>query len=92
MCICVFSDYSQPAHTMDLGFRTSNTGIPKAKKFRALNNNQVVEKWCLGLDISKGTPCALCTDVALDPLSHQAATCWHGGDVVVRHNKLHMSF
>ena len=31
---------------LDLGFRISNTGIPKAKKFRALNNNQLVVKWC----------------------------------------------
>ena len=27
---------------LDLGFRISNTGIPKAKKFRALNNNKLV--------------------------------------------------
>ena len=85
-------DYGQPAHTVDLGFRTSNTDIPKAKKFRALNNNQLVEKWCLGLDTSRGTSCALCPDVALDPFGHHAATCRHGGDVVVRHNKLHMCF
>ena len=71
-------------------FRISNTGIPKAKKFRALNNNQLVVKWCLGLqlDTSRGTSCALCPDVALDPLDHHAATCWHGGDIVVCHHKL----
>ena len=75
---------------LDLGFRISSTGIPKAKKFRALNNNQLVVKWCLGLqlDTSRGTSCALSPDVALDPLDHHAATCWHGGDIVVRHHKL----
>ena len=30
--------------------------------------------------------------MALDPLDHHAATCRHGGDVVVRHNKLHDVF
>ena len=79
---------------LDLGFRISNTGIPKTKKFRALNNNQLVVKWCLGLqlDTSRGTSCALCPDVALDPLDHHAATCRHGGDVVVHHHKLHDVF
>ena len=75
---------------LDLGFRISNTRIPKAKKFRALNNNQLVVKWCFGLqsDTSRGTSCALCPDVALDPLDHHAATCRHRGDIVVRHHKL----
>ena len=76
---------------LDLGFRISNTGIPKAKKFQALNNNQlVVIKWCLGLqlDTSRGTSCALCPYVALNPLDHHAGTCRHGGDIVVRHHKL----
>ena len=75
---------------LDLGFRISNTGISKAKKFQALNNNQLVVKWCLGLqlDTSRGTSCALCPDVALDPLNHHAATCRHGGDIVIRHHKL----
>ena len=75
---------------LDLGFRISNTGISKAKKFQALSNNQLVVKWCLGLqlDTSRGTSCALCPDVALDPLDHHAATCRHGGDIVVRHHKL----
>ena len=79
---------------LDLGFRLSNTGISKAKKFQALNNNQLVVKWCLGLqlDTSRGTSCALCPDVALDPLDHHAATCRHGGDIVVRHHKLHDVF
>ena len=75
---------------LDMGFRISNTHIPKAKKFRALNNNQLVVKWCLGLqlDTSRGTSCALSPDMALDPLDHHAATCRHGGDIVVRHHKL----
>ena len=71
-------------------FRINNTGIPKAKKFRALNNNQLVVKWCLGLqlDTSRGTSCDLSPDVALDPLDHHAASCRHEVDVVVRHHKL----
>ena len=75
---------------LDLGFRISNTGIPKSKKFQSLNNNQLVVKWCLGLqlDTSRGTLCALCPDVVLDTLDHHAATCRHGVDVVVRHHKL----
>ena len=83
-------DYGQSAHTVGLGFRISNTGISKAKKFQALNNYQLVVKWCLGLqlDTSRGTSCALCPDVALDPLDHHAATCRHGGDIVVGHHKL----
>ena len=32
--------------------------------------------------------CPFCPEVALDPLGHHAATCRHGGDVVVRHNHL----
>ena len=74
---------------LDLGIRISNTRIPKAKKFRALNNNQLVVKWCFGLqsDTYRGTSCALCPDVALDPLDHHV-TCRHGGDIVVCHHKL----
>ena len=70
---------------LDLGFRISNTGIPKAKKFRALNNNQLVVKWCLGLqlDTSRGTSCALCPDVALNPLNHHAANLPVGMEVTL---------
>ena len=32
--------------------------------------------------------CALCPDSALDPLGHHAATCKHGSDAVLWHNKL----
>ena len=46
---------------------------------------QIAVKWWLGLDTSRGS---LCPDVALDPLGHHAATCWCGGDVVIRHNRL----
>ena len=38
--------------------------------------------------LATDTSCALCPDVALDPLDHHAATCRHGVDVVVCHNKL----
>ncbi|KAL5509138.1 hypothetical protein EMCRGX_G004448 [Ephydatia muelleri] len=49
---------------------------------------QVALRWWLGLYTSGGSPCPLCPDTALDPLSHHAATCRHGGDVVARHNRL----
>ncbi|KAL5464048.1 hypothetical protein EMCRGX_G033005 [Ephydatia muelleri] len=49
---------------------------------------QIAVKWWLGLDTSRGSSCALCPDVALDPLGHHAATCRRGGDVVIRHNRL----
>eukprot|EP00731_Ephydatia_muelleri_P003184 Em0001g3184a len=52
------------------------------------NELQIAVKWWLGLDISRGSSCALCPDVALDPLGHHAATCRRGGDVVIRHNRL----
>ena len=45
-------------------------------------------KWWLGLDTSRGSSCALCPNVALDPLGHHATTCWHGGDIVTCHNRL----
>ena len=51
------------------------------------NELQIVVKWWLGLDTSRGSSCALCSDVALDPLGHHAATCRCGGDVVIRHNR-----
>ena len=47
------------------------------------NELQIAVKWWLGLDTSRGSSCALCPDVALDPLAHHAATCWRGGDVVI---------
>ena len=49
---------------------------------------QIAVKWWLGLNTSRGSSCALCPDVALDPLGHHAATCQHGGDVVTHHNRL----
>ena len=48
----------------------------------------VAIRWWLGVDISRGLSCPLCTDIALDPLGHHAATCRRGGDVVLRHNHL----
>ena len=48
----------------------------------------VANRWWLGVDISRGLSCPLCTDIALDPLGHHAATCRRGGDVVLRHNHL----
>ena len=48
----------------------------------------VAIQWWLGFDISGGLPCPLCSDIALDPLGHHAATCRRGGDVVLCHNHL----
>ena len=31
---------------------------------------------------------SMCAHSALDPLGHHAVTCRHGGDVVIRHNRL----
>ena len=45
-------------------------------------------KWWLGVETAHGSNCALCPDSALDPHGHHAATCKHGGDAVLRHNKL----
>ena len=42
-------------------------------------------QWWLGVDTSGGLPCPLCSDIALDPLGHHAATCRRGGDVVLHH-------
>ena len=50
---------------------------------------QLAIKWWLGLDLSYGSCCPLCPEIALDPLGHHAVTCKRGGDVVSRHNKLH---
>eukprot|EP00731_Ephydatia_muelleri_P020871 Em0013g598a len=49
---------------------------------------QVAIKWWLGLDLSYGSCCPLCPEIALDPLGQHAVTCKRGGDVVSRHNKL----
>ena len=45
-------------------------------------------KWWLGLDTSGRSMCPFCSDTVLDPLGHHAVTCRHGGDVVIRHNRL----
>ena len=45
-------------------------------------------KWWLGLDTSGQSMCPFCPDMALDPLGHHAVTCRHGGDVVIRYNRL----
>ena len=37
---------------------------------------------------SGGSLCPFCPGVAFDPLSHHAASCRHGGDVVAQHNHL----
>ena len=52
------------------------------------NEYQMAIKWWLGLDTSGRSMCPFCPDTALDPLGHHAVTCRHGGDVVIRHNRL----
>ena len=42
----------------------------------------------IDLDVSYGSCCPLCPNIALDPLGHHAVTCKRGGDVVSRYNKL----
>ena len=45
-------------------------------------------KWWLGMNSSARSSCPFCPDIALAPLSHHAVSCRHGGDVVIRHNRL----
>ena len=49
---------------------------------------QLAIKWWHGLDVSDGSPCALCPGNTLDHLGHLAITCKYGGDVVTRHNMI----
>ena len=45
-------------------------------------------RWWLGLNTSTASSCPFCHGAVLDPLGHHATSCWHGGDVVTRHNHL----
>ena len=51
---------------------------------------QAAIQWWLGVDISgsQGATCPHCPAHSLDPLGHHALTCKHGGDVVIRHDRL----
>ena len=40
------------------------------------------------MDTSGWLPCPLCSEIALHPLGHRAATCRRGGDVVFCHTHL----
>ena len=40
------------------------------------------------MNSSARSSCPFCPDITLDPLSHHAISCRHGGDVVIRHNRL----
>ena len=51
------------------------------------NEIQIALRWWLGEGVGRSV-CPFCSEVALDPFGHHAATCSHGGDVVVRHNHL----
>ena len=49
---------------------------------------QVALKWWLGIPVVQGQSCPHCPSFALDDFGHHALSCKHGGDVVLRHNKL----
>ena len=49
---------------------------------------QMAVMWWLGLNTSDASPCLFCQELVLDPLGHHAASCRHGGDVVIQHNRL----
>ncbi|KAL5457666.1 hypothetical protein EMCRGX_G034950 [Ephydatia muelleri] len=49
---------------------------------------QTAVRWWLGLDTSFASVCPFFPGVALNSLSHHAMSCRHGGDTVIRHNKL----
>ena len=49
---------------------------------------QTAVRWWLGLDTSFASVCPFCPGVALDSLCHYAVSCRHGGDIVIRRNKL----
>ena len=52
------------------------------------NEFQTAVRWWLGVGVGSRTVYPFCQDVALDPLGHHAVTCRHGGDGVIRHNRL----
>ena len=52
------------------------------------NEYRMAIKWWLRLNTSGRSMCPFCPDTTLDPLSHHAVTCRHGGDVVICHNRL----
>eukprot|EP00731_Ephydatia_muelleri_P028460 Em0020g104a len=62
------------------------------RAFRVPSSGSI--QWWLGVDISgsQGATCPHCTAHSLDPLGHHALTCKHGGDVVIRHNRLQDAF
>ena len=55
---------------------------------------QIAVMWWLGTCMSSSTQsvCPFCPDITLDPLGHHAVSCRHGGDVVIRHNRLRNIF
>ena len=49
---------------------------------------QIKVMWWLGMNSSIQSVCPFCPNITLDPLGHHAVSCRHGGDVVIRHNRL----
>ena len=53
---------------------------------------QIAVMWWLGMNSSIQSVCPFCPNITLDPLGHHAVSCRHGGDVVIRHNRLQNIF
>ena len=53
---------------------------------------QIAVMWWLGISSSIQSVCPFCPDITLDPLGHHAVSCRHGGDVVIRRNRLRNIF
>ena len=53
---------------------------------------QIAVMWWLGMNSSIQSVCPFCPNITLDPLGHHAVSCRHGGDVVIRHNRLRNIF
>ena len=68
----------------------SNEEMVTLEAIREPSEFQAAIQWWLGVGIlgSQGATCPHCTAHSLDPLGHHALTCKHGGDVVIRHNRL----
>ena len=53
---------------------------------------QIAVMWWLGINSSIQSVCPFCSNITLDPLGHHAMSCRHGGDVVIRQNRLRNIF
>eukprot|EP00731_Ephydatia_muelleri_P000989 Em0001g989a len=61
-----------------------------ANKARLLSSSaSQASSW---LSVVPSLVCPFCPNITLDPLGHHAVSCRHGGDVVIRHNRLRNIF